>query len=244
MQNYKLILEYDGTNYCGFQVQAHEKTIQAELEAALEKLFQKKIRIISCGRTDSGVHALCHVVNFKVATMLKNRNIQDGLNRYLPRDIAVLSVAKAPETFHARYGAKKKTYAYRILTRPVRSPLRQRYAVHTIYPLNVARMRKALKLLEGRHDFRSFASKMPKEKNTVRTMHRAAIRATGDELVISLTANGFLYNMVRNIVGTVCLVGRGKMTIEEFVQAFRKKNRIVAGPTAPAHGLCLMKVRY
>ena len=243
-QNFKLTIEYDGTNYLGFQVQAKGVTIQSAVEEACEKLFCQKLRIVSCGRTDSGVHAEEHVVNVVVDTKLKIKNIRDGLNRYLPRDIAVLSVRKVPLSFHARFAAKKKTYEYRIVNRQVRSPLDERYAYFIPQLLDVVAMRKALAMLIGKHDFRSFASQMPDDKNTVRTMFAATITKRNGRISIRLTADGFLYNMVRAIVGTVCLVGKGSMTLDEFRAIVDARSRMHRGPTIPSQGLRLLSVRY
>jgi len=244
MQNYKLTIEYDGTEYSGFQVQLKERTIQAELERALERLFHEKIRVISSGRTDRGVHAQGHVINFKVATKLKNRNIQAALNAFLPHDIVIKTIEKVPLDFHAQYSVKDKTYKYTIVQSRCRRPLEQRYAYCCNYKYDVAAMRRALHYVVGKHDFRAFASRFPKDKNTVRTIKRAHLFQAGDTIIIEISADGFLYNMVRNIVGTLFLVGQGKMTSTSFKTILLSKDRRRAAAPAPAEGLCLKKVRY
>ncbi|MBN1492707.1 MAG: tRNA pseudouridine(38-40) synthase TruA [Candidatus Omnitrophica bacterium] len=244
MQNYKLTIEYDGTNYLGFQVQAKGKTIQGEIEHALERLFREKIRIISSGRTDRGVHARGHVINFKVSTDLKNRNIRAALNTYLPRDIVIKKIEKVASDFHAQYSVKDKTYEYVIVLASIRSPLLQRYAYCCNYDFNVKAMRKALKHVVGKHDFRAFASKIPSDKNTERTIKKATLNFNGARLAIRLTADGFLYNMVRNIMGTLCLVGQGKLTSDDFRNILRSKDRTKAAPPAPPEGLTLLSVHY
>jgi tRNA pseudouridine38-40 synthase len=244
MQNYKLTIEYDGTEYLGFQIQAKGKTIQAELERALERLFCEKVRVISSGRTDRGVHAKGHVINFKVKTTLKNKNIQAALNTYLPRDIVVKKIEKVPDDFHAQYSVKDKTYEYTVVISPCRLPLRQRFAYCCNYSYDVSAMRKTLRCIIGRHDFRAFASRFPTDKDTVRTIKNARIVQVGEVIVFRLTADGFLYNMVRNIVGTLFLVGQGKITGAHFKTILLSKDRTQAAAPAPAEGLALVAVRY
>ncbi len=244
MQNYKMTIEYDGTDYFGFQIQPKGKTIQSALERALEKLFRQKIRIISSGRTDRGVHAWGHVVNFKVDSQLKNKNIHAALNTYLPKDIVIKNIVKVPIDFHAQYSVRDKTYEYTIVTSPYRMPLSQRYAYCCDYQFNIPAMRKALKSLQGKHDFRAFASRVPTDKNTIRTIKKATLTMDANRIRIRIQADGFLYNMVRNIVGTVCCVGQGKITVREFVKILHSKDRTKAAAPAPAEGLSLLTVRY
>ena len=244
MQNYKLTLEYEGLNYNGFQIQKNGNTIQAEIEKALQKLFHQQIRIISCGRTDSGVHALGHVINFKVDTKIKDDNILKALNRYLPLDIVVKKVQKVPLDFHAQYDAKGKVYEYTIINQLIRSPLRDRYAHRINQELDVAAMKKAMKALEGKHDFRSFASKTSLDKNTVRTIYKAQLVVKKNQMILRFEGNGFLYNMVRNMVGTVLDVGMKKTTVTDFKKILQAKDRTQAGPIVPAKGLLLKKVSY
>ena len=243
MQTILAFVEYDGSRYAGFQIQKNSNTIQAEIEKALKKLFKKQIRIAPSGRTDSGVHALAHPFHFQIETKLSLSSIQKALNSFLPNDICINRVVKKPNGFHARFSAKKKRYDYHIHQSTLRAPLLTR-SVQIKYALDITRMKKALKFIEGRHDFRSFAAKTPKDKDTVREIYKTSLKKKGRELIFSFEGNGFLYNMVRNLVGTVLEVGRGKMTLTEFKRVLRAKNRNLAGPTAPAKGLRLIKVTY
>lgn len=244
MRNYKLIIEYDGTHYVGFQVQPKGVTIQGALEDALEKLFCRKIRIISCGRTDRGVHAKAHVVNFKVDSTIQPPNIVCALNRYLPVDIAVKKIISVPLDFHAQYSTKHKTYEYTIHMTHSRSPLTSRYVYQCAYDLDICAMKKALPYVVGTHDFRAFASQVPASKNTIRTITKARLICRRNQIKIRLTADGFLYNMVRNIVGTLLLVGQGKISYADFRNILSACDRTKAGSPVPPQGLCLISVKY
>ncbi|MBU1862276.1 MAG: tRNA pseudouridine(38-40) synthase TruA [Candidatus Omnitrophica bacterium] len=244
MRNIKLILEYDGTNYCGFQKQKQHNTIQRELEKALSRLCNEPIRVTSSGRTDSGVHARGHVVNFTMSRTLTKSNIIKGANSYLPKDIVVKSVRFVSASFHARFSARRKIYQYHLWNAPVRTPLRNRYCYHYIFPLNIADMKKAAKVLVGKRDFKAFCAQGRKKENTIRHLRRITIRKKGYLITFTFEGNGFLYNMVRNIVGTLLLAGRGKLFVSDVKKILSSKDRMQAGPTAPPQGLMLMKVLY
>ncbi len=235
------ILEYDGTDFAGFQVQKRGRTVQGELEQALEKITGEKVRIVGGGRTDSGVHALGQGAHFDtnwdrpVATLLR------ALNAVLPRDMAVRSLAMVDKDFSARYSAKSRAYRYTILNQPIRSPLLERYALLVTEALDVDAMNSAAQLLTGQHDFGAFGTP-PHGENTVREMYQSRVRRDGKIVSLDLEANAFLYRMVRRIVGTLLPVGQGRMTIEEFREVLARQRR--AGQSAPPQGLCLVAVKY
>lgn len=256
MRNIRLTIEYDGTGFCGWQRQGTPvpqgygasrkkiKTIQEEIEKAAKRLFAKKVRLIGAGRTDSGVHAEGQIANFKVDSDLPLCNIKKGLNSYLPKDIAVVSIEEASPSFHARFDARGKLYRYTILNRKVRSPLLKRYAAFISYGLDINAMRKAAKYFIGRKDFKSFQACDKRGKGSVRNIKRLDVVYKEPIVEIYVQADGFLYNMVRNIVGTLIDVGRGRIKPEQVKDILAKRHRPAAGQTAPARGLCLVKVFY
>lgn len=261
MRNIQLALEYDGTDFFGFQRQPKHLTIQEVLEAALSKLLDRKTKISAAsGRTDTGVHALCQVVNFRTASGRSLDQIQRGLNALLPPAIAVTGVAEMPADFHARYSAKSKIYEYRIWNHPVRSPLLGVRACHIPYRLDLKKMRQGARLLTGRHDFRAFCAAgsgqekekgqgargkgQGKRKNTVRTIKQFRVKRTGNLITISAEADGFLYHMVRNLAGTLIALGSGKISLKEVKFILQSRNRKLAPATAPARGLTLLGVTY
>ena len=246
-RNIRLTIEYDGTRFCGWQIQRkhkRSKTVQEEIEKAAKKLFGKKIKLRGAGRTDSGVHAEAQVANFKIDSNVPLLNIKKGLNSYLPRDIAILSVDRVSPTFHAQFDAKKKLYRYTIINRKVRSPLRKRHSAFVSYDMDIESMKRAAKYFIGKKDFRSFQASDKKEKTAVRHITRLDIFHRSKVIEIYIQADGFLYNMVRNIVGTLIDVGRGRIKPESINEILAKKHRSLAGQTAPAKGLCLVKVIY
>ena len=247
MRNFKLTIEYDGAGFCGWQIQKNgERTVQEELEKACILIFKHKVKTIASGRTDSGVHAAGQVVSFKADTRMKPSEIQKALNSRLPGDITVIAVKKAGEDFHAQYSVKEKIYRYTILNRSHRSTFLRQRAYFYPTPLNVTLMRKAAKDVTGRHDFKSFQAHDPlrADHGTVRTVKQLKITKEGDLIYIDVTANGFLYKMVRNIVGTLIAIGCGQIPAEGIPKILKAKDRGAARDTAPAHGLCLMSVRY
>lgn len=244
-RNLKLTLEYDGSAFYGFQRQPRHVTVQEALEQALSKLFNAKTKIqAASGRTDTGVHARGQIVNVRTSNPIPCLQIQRGLNALLPEKIAILQVEEAAGTFHARYSALSKTYEYHIWNAPVRSPLGGAKAWHIQRPLNVKAMQKAARFLTGKHDFRSFCAANSPVKNFVRRVKNCRIRKKGSLLILEITANGFLYHMVRNIAGTLADVGWGKLTADEVLGILKKKDRKAAGQTAPPEGLFLVKVQY
>ncbi len=244
MRKLKLTLEYDGTGYAGWQVQANAETIQGRVEAALRKVLGEEIRIHGAGRTDAGVHALAQVAHFQTASVLPAENIRKGTNTHLPPDIVIRRAEEAAFDFHARYSARIKVYRYRVLVREVRSPLARHRAWRISPPLDRELMRQAADVLLGRHDFAAFAAAGSSVKTTVRNLTRLEIKDEGEELTLNFEADGFLYRMVRNITGTLLEVGQGRWTPDEVAGILGSGDRTQAGPTAPAHGLTLVEVLY
>ncbi len=252
-RNIKLTLEYDGTNYCGWQVQNHpaskslrrrKKSIQEVLEKALSKILRKKVATIVSGRTDAGVHALGQVANFKTNSKIPPVNLQNAINSFLPDDISVIAAQEVPSDFHSRFDAKTKIYRYNIINRPFPAALLRNQVLFHPYPLDFKRMQQEARVLEGRHNFKSFQASEKRQKSTVRTIKRISVAKKGDLIYIDIEGSGFLYNMVRNIVGTLIEVGRGKFPKGCLKTILRSRNRKLAGPTAPARGLCLLAVNY
>ena len=248
MRNIKLTLEYDGTDFYGWQVQVKsQRTVQAEIEKALKKIFKKQVTLFGSGRTDSGVHALGQVANFHVDTKLPIATIQTALNANLPKDIAVVGIEEVGPRFHARFSVKSKTYRYTILNRPTRCAMNRRFCLFYPYPLNLRTMRSEAKALVGRHDFRSFQAANPswdEKATTARTVRRVEIKKKDDFIYIDIEADGFLYKMVRNIVGTLLKIGRGQLSKGSMRQILKRKDRSVAPAPAKAQGLMLMEVKY
>ncbi len=265
MRNIKLTLQYDGTAFLGLELQPGKKTIRGELERALKKLFKTAIKITSVSRTDSGVHALCQVVNFHLDHPIKAPKLLLALNSRLPETIRVISVEEVSENFNARYAAKSKEYEYLIFNGDVLSPFYQAYAWHVKPKLDLPSMRKAARVLKGKHNFASFCARLPRcakhcgqasrsdDKDFVRTLYKVSIRKRKvqiwDSCKLSVVSckfigNGFLYKMVRNMVGTLVEVGLGRRSVVDFRKVLRAKDRKKAGRTAPAQGLCLLNVNY
>lgn len=252
MRNIKLTLEYDGTAYCGWQVQkSHHATktsrrpsIQETIEQALHKIIQERIKLIGSGRTDAGVHAEAQVVNFKTASGIAVEKLQKALNALLPDDIVVTKAENVDLDFHSRFHVKTKEYRYAILNRAYPSALLKDKAYFHIHPLNLKLMRTQANLLLGRHDFKAFQASGKKKVSTIRIIKKIKITKNKDLIYIDIEANGFLYNMVRNIVGTLIEIGRGKMPPNSMRRILLAKDRRLAGPKVAACGLCLRKVKY
>lgn len=268
MRNICLLVSYDGTRYYGFQTQPGGNTIQDRLEEAIWQLTGERIRVVGSGRTDAGVHARGQVVHFHTSSRIPAERWALALNARLPEDIVVRAAAEVPESFHARHDALSKTYRYTINTRRFPDVFRRRYEYHHPRPLDLAAMREGLRHLVGEHDFTSFASIHSAAEHHVRTIFEARLEVerTGEEADLAgrgdgagfggdlpdgrgvvhllLTGNGFLYNMVRIIAGTILEVGEGKRAPDEIARILAAKDRSLAGPTAPAHGLTLMEVGY
>ncbi|MFH1646657.1 MAG: tRNA pseudouridine(38-40) synthase TruA [Chloroflexota bacterium] len=241
-----LTIEYDGTGYCGSQYQSNGSTIQGEIEKALQKLTGENIRIKAASRTDAGVHARGQVVSFQTESNLPLKAFIDGLNHYLPRDIAVKEALRADDNFDVRRGATGREYKYYILNSPTRSPMRQGFSYRVDGDLDIEAMNRACQALVGRHDFASFVSsaEVARNKRTVRTVRKAEITRDGDMVVLDIAADSFLPHQVRNTVGPLISVGQGRMTVEEFHRIVEAATPGLAGPTAPADGLCLVRVNY
>lgn len=245
-RNIKLILEYDGTNYHGWQSQQGSgmPTIQDALEEALRKLTKENIRTVSSGRTDAGVHALGHVANFPTESRIPAAAWAPALNRLLPPDIRILASEEAPPDFHARFSARGKQYQYHVLLRPAPSALRRNLAWHIDRKLNLTTMRRAAAFLVGKHDFSAFRSADCGAATPVRTIRKLAITKKGEALIVVLEADAFLMHMARNIVGTLVEAGLGRFSPGDVKNMLRSRDRRTAGRTAPAHGLYLAAVFY
>ena len=262
MKNIRLIIAYDGTDFHGWQRQPDLPTVQECLEAAIQKLVVEPVELWGSGRTDAGAHASRQVANFKTASPIPCANLLKALNDLLPPTVRVRDAREVPDGFHARYDARSKTYRYRVLEAPVCPPFIWRFVCHHPYPLDHRSMAEAARLVEGQHDFTSFAAspahaaegdaeaKSDDARSTVRTMARTIFssrllwRPRTSLLIYEVRGNGFLHHMVRNIVGTLLEVGRGKLAPEDVLRIVEARDRTLAGPTAPARGLCLVKVEY
>ncbi|HEV2234607.1 MAG TPA: tRNA pseudouridine(38-40) synthase TruA [Terriglobia bacterium] len=257
MRNIRLLIAYDGTDFHGWQRQPNVPTIQACLESMLEKLIEERVTLYGSGRTDAGVHALNQVANFKMPGNIPPANLLKAMNNLLPSTIRVKKVEEVEESFHARYDARAKTYRYRISLAPIASPFTVRYVHHYPYPLDLKVIATAARYLEGEHDFTSFAGSdgsvhepptrpLDVQSTNLRTIFASRIlwRPRISTLIYEVRGSGFLHHMVRNIVGTLLEVGRGKLEPQEVLKILKARDRTRAGPTAPASGLCLMKVEY
>ncbi|MBI5029921.1 MAG: tRNA pseudouridine(38-40) synthase TruA [Chloroflexi bacterium] len=237
------IVEYDGTDFAGFQLQRNQRTVQGELERALHKITgdAKRIRVMGAGRTDAGVHASGQGAHFDSAWEKPLEILHRALNAVLPNDISIRSLTQVAPDFSARYNATSRTYRYTILNHVIRSPLNERYALLVSEPLDVDAMNAAARCLIGEKDFGAFGTP-PRGDNTVRRVYRAQVERHGDQVLIEIEANAFLYRMVRRIVGTLLQVGKGTLSIAEFSQVLERKIR--AGEAVPPQGLCLTQVKY
>ena len=251
MRNLRLLIAYDGTDFLGWQKQPQGATIQGTLEAALEKVINEKVHLAGSGRTDAGVHALGQVASFACENPIPRANLVKALNHVLPLTIRIREASEAPLSFHARTSALAKTYAYRILQTPVALPFINRYALHYPYPLDIASMNEAAHWLEGEHDFTSFAATPEHDdesnsRSAVRSIYSSRVisRPRTSMLVYRVRGSGFLHHMVRNVVGTLIEVGRGKLLPLDIARILEVRERSAAGPTVPAQGLCLMNVEY
>jgi len=245
MRNFKMIVEYDGTAYCGWQRQENGLSIQQALEEAIELITGEKVSVIGSGRTDAGVHALNQVAHFKSNSTLPLDNIYRGLNSVLPDDIVIKEMKEVPEDFHALRDVKSKIYVYKICNQRLRPALGRNYFWHVRYPLNMEFMREATKYIIGTHDFSSFCAANTQVKDRVRTILDIDIRKNEEGIIeVDVVAHGFLKYMVRNIVGTLVEIGRGKWEPEEMKRILESKDRKIAGATAPAYALFLKEVKY
>lgn len=242
MRRIKLTLAYDGTNYVGYQVQPNGNTVQAEIEAVLAKMHGQAVKIVASGRTDARVHAKGQVIHFDTHLSMPSDRFVKALNAMLPDDILIHSAEEVDSSFHARYGAKRKEYRYFI--RSDIDPFRRHHVVTVTYTLDAERMRQALRMLVGTHDFTSFSVTKAEVEDRVRTIYEAELVETDDELYFRFVGSGFLYNQVRIMVGTLLEVGRGKIEPVDISRMLAAKDRRSAGITAPPHGLYLWNVNY
>jgi len=245
VRNIKLIIEYDGTAFHGWQIQPGLKTIQGVIRERIAQITQGEANLIGAGRTDAGVHARGQVANFQTASTIDLTALQRGLNSLLSPDIVITGIEEAEEDFHARFRARSKTYEYHILNRSYPSAILRAYAWFIPHKLDLAAMEGCGRLLIGSHDFSSFRASGDESRHSIREVIRLEIERREDDLiVIVIEANAFLREMVRSIVGTLVDVGRGKTSLEEFKEVFEARDRRKAGMTAPAQGLFLTEVKY
>lgn len=245
MRNLKMTIEYDGFKYKGWQKQKDtELTIQGKIEAVLAKMTGEEIQVVGCGRTDSGVHAENYIANFHTNCALKTGAMQDYLYEYLPEDIGVKSLEEVDERFHARYNVKSKTYVYRINNSKFRNVFNRKYIYHLAERLNITEMSKASEVLVGCHDFQSFANTRNSDKSTTRTIYYIKVTEKDGLVEIEVNGNGFLWNMVRVIVGTLIEVGKGDLKSIDVETILNEKKRWEVGPLAQAKGLFLKDVQY
>lgn len=245
-RNIKMIIEYEGTNYYGWQSQNGNKpTIQETLISAIRKITNERFTLYGASRTDRGVHAVCQTVNFHTKTLLLPERLRAALNANLPGDIVIIKVEDVSKDFNAQFHAKEKTYCYTIINNKVPSALRRNFAYFVNGKrLNLKSMKKASRYLIGKHDFRAFATSASKIENCIRKIYSLSITRSGVVIEIKIRGNGFLYNMVRTIVGTLLLIGKNKIPPEDMKKILKSADRKNAGPNVPPHGLCLMKVKY
>ena len=243
--NYKAVIQYEGTRYRGWQIQGNtEQTIQGKLETVLSRMEGEPVEVHGSGRTDAGVHAAGQVISFRCRKNQSPKDIRGHMNRYLPEDIAVLSVEEADPIFHARLHSVRKTYVYRILNSPVRNVLKRRFQVLVEEPLCVENMRRAAKALCGMHDYRAFCSLKRFKKSTVRKIEEIRIEQDGPDIRISYTGDGFLYHMVRILTGTLVETGLGLRDADSMEALLESRDRSLAGRLMPPEGLMLMNVEY
>lgn len=240
----KLVVAYEGTNYCGWQIQPNGITIEQVLNETLSSLLGEEITVTGASRTDAGVHSLGNVAVFETHTKMPAEKISFALNQRLPEDIVVQESCQVPEDFHPRFSKSRKTYEYRILNCRFRQPLERRTSYFYHYPLDVSAMQKAAAYLVGEHDFTSFASVHAQTNTYVRMIYALDVAREGDMIRIRVQGNGFLYNMVRIIAGTLIQVGAGIKKPEDMESILAGKDRELAGPTAPAHGLTMIGLEY
>jgi tRNA pseudouridine38-40 synthase len=245
MTRWKLTIEYDGGPFMGWQCQAHGASVQAEIEGAIERFSGERARVHVAGRTDAGVHALAQVAHVDLDRETDGRTVREALNAHLrPNPIAILSAEAVSPDFHARLSAKRRHYRYLVLNRPARPALDMGRVWHVPQTLDRAAMREAARPLLGRHDFTSFRAALCQAKSPIRTLDRLDIDEDRDRIVFSVEARSFLHHQVRNMVGSLILVGRGKWRPAQVGEALEARDRSAAGPTAPPHGLYLVGIDY
>jgi tRNA pseudouridine38-40 synthase len=240
----QLVVGYRGTRYHGWQIQPDVMTVQGTLEAALKTIANETVRVHASGRTDTGVHALGQVVHFDTTSSIPAPSLLRGLNSLLPADLVVKRARDVPTDFHARYSARRKTYAYVVHNHPLRPAFHMSYVWHVAQPLRLAAMQTAAQALIGQHDFSAFRAASCTARSPVRSLMRLTVKRRGKRILFLLTADGFLQHMVRNIVGTLVQIGRGQIDAEAMPAILQSRQRHMAGPTAPPQGLYLVRVMY
>lgn len=241
---YKITVEYNGRDFCGWQRQKNGRSVQEELETVLSGLFGVKTAVQGSGRTDAGVHAIGQAAHFDAETSIPVDKIPFAVNTMLPQDVKVKACEQVADDFHAQFGAKRKTYRYRLYFAPHLSPLRADLAEQITSNLDIDAMKRAAKHIEGEHDFKAFSASGGKVKTTVRTVYSVVVNRQDDELYIDVTGNGFLYNMVRIIAGTLVYVGESRIAADDIPDILASRDRKRAGKTLPACGLYLLEVKY
>ena len=244
MKNIAVVLSYDGTHYNGWQIQKNGPSIQESMEDAIFHLLKQKVHVSGVGRTDSGVHACRYVANFHADCTIPVDRLPYALNSFLPEDIAVSGAVEVPEDFDARFNCTKKEYAYYLFPSTLRDPFHARYAYRYNYPLDIAKMQEGAQYFVGKQDFASVRSQGTPVKSTVRTIFWCEVEPVDDLIRIRVCGDGFLYNMVRIIAGTLMAVGMGQMAPEDMEGILEARDRRAAGPTAPARGLTLIRMEY
>lgn len=244
MKRIRLKIAYDGTNYCGWQIQPNEVTVEGVINQTLSELLDEDVEVIGASRTDSGVHADGNYCVFETDTKIPAEKIAYAMNQRLPEDVVVVKSDEVDSDWHPRYQDSTKTYEYRIVNREMPDPIRRLYSYFTYSDLDVSAMKEAAKYLVGEHDFASFCSAGSQVESTVRTIYSLDVTQIGDEIVITVQGNGFLYNMVRIIAGTLLEVGEGKIEPSDMAKILESKDREQAGKTAVAKGLKLVEIKY
>lgn len=244
MRNIRLVIEYDGKGFNGWQKQPNKLNIQGEIERAIGEITGEEVNLIASGRTDAGVNAIAQVANFKTESNIPVEKFPYAINSKLKKSIVIKSAEEVDERFHSRYSVKEKTYRYTINNSEQGTAIYRDMEYHFPIKLNVEKMQEAIKFFEGEHDFSGFKASGTSSKSSVRTIYKTALWKDGDRIFIELTGNGFLYNMVRIIAGTLVDVGQGKIDPNKIPEIIESKDRMKAGRTLPAHGLCLMEVKY
>lgn len=244
LTRFVLVVEYNGTRYHGFQWQAGLPTVQGELERAVGELCGRSSRVISASRTDAGVHAKGQVVTFWTEAVMSTMTMVKGMNHYLPGDVAVRAAYTADDGFRVRRDALSREYCYHILNSPTRSPFSEMFALFMPRTLDIETMRQACQTMVGEHDFASFATSVDDVDNTTRCMYEANIEKRDEFIVLYVMANSFIRHQVRNTVGLLIRLGLGKLEVEDFRHVMEERQPGLAGPTAPAKGLCLTRVNY
>ncbi len=244
LQKYRAVVDYVGTRYAGWQTQPDRATVQSTIQEVLLKFNRVPVNVIASGRTDAGVHARGQVVHFRQARKMEPKLLRRALNAMLPPDIRIRSVRLAAPSFHAQQDALRKRYEYRLYTGPVLSPFLGGTVYHLYRRVSFERMAESAPLLEGTHDFSGFAASSSRVKDARRTIFVSRLRRRGNHLIYRVEGSGFLQHMVRNIVGTLIEIGRGRRPVDDLVRVLESRDRRNAGPTAPPQGLCLMRVWY